>query len=99
MLLDLRKGDIKLVSLKTGDQFLHSGTGGEPVHIYIGMKPEKISVRRDIYGICVTVIEDICHDFFQYTDLITFGIQIQEFALFRADHSGKSFPVYGDQSI
>ena len=83
MLLDLRKRDVKFVSFEAGDQFLHGGTGSDPVYINIGMQTEKFTVRRNIYRIRVTVIEDICHDFLQYTDFISLGIQIQKFTLLR----------------
>ena len=83
MLLDLRKRDVKFVSFEAGNQFLHGGTGSDPVYINIGMQTEKFTVRRNIYRICVTVIEDICHDFLQYTDFISLGIQIQKFTLLR----------------
>ena len=47
------------------------------------MQTEEFTVRRDIYRVRGTVVENIGHDLLEYTDFITTGIQIQEFALFR----------------
>ena len=82
MLLDFTQRMIEFVSLQAVDQFFHSGAGGEPVHINIGVMPEKIPVRGDIYRVRGAVVKNIGHDFLEYTDFITPGIQIQEFALF-----------------
>ena len=47
------------------------------------MFTEKITVRCHIYRICVSVIKQVCHDLLQNTNLIAFGIKVQEFALLR----------------
>ena len=83
MLLDFTQGMIEFVSFQAVDQLLHSGAGGEPVHINFGVMSEKIPVRGDIYRVRGTVVKNIGHDLLEYTDFITTGIQIQEFALFR----------------
>ena len=94
MLLDLRKRDVKFVSFEAGDQFLHGGTGSDPVYINIGMQTEKFTVRRNIYRIRVAVIEDICHDFLQYTDFISLGIQIQKFDMLNLQFIQRSKRYY-----
>ena len=83
MLLDFTQGMIEFVSFQAVDQLLHSGAGGEPVHINFGVMSEKIPVRGDIYRVRGAVVKNIGHDLLEYTDFITTGIQIQEFALFR----------------
>ncbi len=83
MLLDLRKRDIKFVSFEAGDQFLHGGTGSDPVYINLECRRKNSQYGETSTGSVSRVIEDICHDFLQYTDFISLGIQIQKFTLLR----------------
>ena len=74
---------IKFISLQCIDKFLHIAAGDQPVDIQFGMPAEKFSVRRNIDRVCVAVIKQIGHDLLEHTDLVTSGIKIQEFTLFR----------------